>query len=170
LATHHGKPATMGALTNLRPQGSNGAMRVVLAVSVLLSVSLASASAMVGGASEDGAGRSVVTIVGSRGTFCSGALIAPDLVLSAAHCIAPGTAYKLVLYDAQRQPLLLDVKHVTTHPQFNAQSILAHRASADVALLQLAKPIPKSKVVAAQLGVPAVPISAGNRFVVAGMA
>jgi hypothetical protein len=64
---------------------------------------------------------------------------------------------------------LLDVKRVATHPQFSAQSILAHRASADVALLQLAEPIPNSKVVTAQLGVPAVPISAGNRFLVAGI-
>jgi secreted trypsin-like serine protease len=145
-------------------------MRIVLA-SALLSVSLQSASGMVGGApaTEDGAGRSVVTIIGSRGTFCSGALIAPDLVLSAAHCIAPGTAYKLVLYDAQRQPQLLDVKRVATHPQFSAQSILAHRASADVALLQLAEPISNSKVVTAPLGVPAVPISAGNRFLVIGI-
>jgi secreted trypsin-like serine protease len=139
--------------------------------SVFLSMSLAPASAMVGGApaAEDGAGRSVVTIIGSRGTFCSGALIAPDLVLSAAHCIAPGTAYKLVLYDAQRQPQLRDVKRVATHPQFSAQSILAHRASADVALLQLAEPIPNSNVATAPLGVPAVPISAGNRFMVAGI-
>jgi secreted trypsin-like serine protease len=79
------------ALTNLHPRGSNGPMRIALA-SVFLSMSLAPASTMVGDApaAEDGAGRSVVTIIGSRGTFCSGALIAPDLVLSAAHCIAPG--------------------------------------------------------------------------------
>jgi secreted trypsin-like serine protease len=52
-------------------------------------VLLSLASAMVGGAParEDGIGRGVVTIVGSRGNFCSGALIAPDLVLSAAHCV-----------------------------------------------------------------------------------
>jgi secreted trypsin-like serine protease len=144
-------------------------MRIIL-VSALLSVSLIPASAMVGGApaTEEGIGRSVVTIIGSRGTFCSGSLIAPDLVLSAAHCIAPGTAYKLVLYDGQRRPLLLDVKRVATHPQFSAQSILAHRASADVALLQLAEPVSTSKTVSL-LGVPVAPISAGNHFLVAGI-
>src|SRR5258708_19845361 len=49
------------------------------------------ASAMVGGAPafEDGVGRSVVTIIGSRGTFCTGALTAPDLPLSAPPCLMP---------------------------------------------------------------------------------
>ena len=39
----------------------------------------APASAIVGGAapSNEGVGRSVVTIVGSRGNFCTGSLIAP---------------------------------------------------------------------------------------------
>src|SRR4030081_927300 len=36
-----------------------------------------------GGPSAEGIGRSVVTIVGSRGNFCTGALIAPKLVLTA---------------------------------------------------------------------------------------
>ena len=35
-------------------------------------------------------------IVGSHGTFCTGAAIARDLVLTAAHCVQPGADYKLV--------------------------------------------------------------------------
>jgi secreted trypsin-like serine protease len=127
------------------------------------------APAMVGGAAaiEDGIGRSVVTIIGSRGTFCSGALIAPDLVLSAAHCVMPGADYKIVLYDAQRQPQLREVKRVASHPQFNVQGILAHRASADVALLLLSEPL-KAKT-PAPTAAPLEPIAAGGRFTVAGV-
>lgn len=127
------------------------------------------ASAMVGGApaAGNGIGRSVVTIVGSRGNFCSGALIAPDIVLSAAHCVSPGATYKIVTYDAQHQPKLLDVRRVATHPQFNVQGIMAHRASADVALLQLAEPMAAKPP--AQLGAPAEPIASGARFTVAGI-
>jgi hypothetical protein len=126
------------------------------------------ASAMVGGAApaEDGIGRAVVTIVGSRGNFCSGALIAPTLVLSAAHCVGPGADYKIVLYDSQRQPVLRDVKRVASHPSFNVQSIPAHRASADVALL-LAEPLPSK--IPAPLSVPREPIAAGQSFAVAGI-
>jgi hypothetical protein len=101
------------------------------------------ASAMVGGAgaTDDGVGRSVVTIISSRGTFCSGALIAPDLVLYAAHCVTPGADY--------------------------VQGILAHRASADVALLLLSEPL-KTKMPAPS-GTPLEPLAAGGRFTVAGI-
>ncbi|KIZ40219.1 peptidase S1 and S6 chymotrypsin/Hap [Rhodopseudomonas palustris] len=128
------------------------------------------AAAMVGGAAPDagGLGRSVVTIVGSRGNFCSGTVIAPALVLSAAHCVTPGADYKIVLYDAQRQPTLRDVARVAAHPDFHPQGIRAHRASADVALLQLAEPLPRSHP-PAPLGVPDEPLAAGQSFRVAGI-
>jgi secreted trypsin-like serine protease len=126
------------------------------------------ASAMVGGAPESagGLGASVITIIGSRGTFCSGALVAPDIVLTAAHCISAGTDYKIVLYDAARTPELRDVRRVAVHPRFSAQFIASHRASADVALLQLAQPLNKPVVA---LGLPSEPIAAGQSFVVAGI-
>jgi secreted trypsin-like serine protease len=146
-----------------------GALLFQLLVAVLALSAALPATAMVGGApaAEDGIGRSVVTIIGSRGTFCSGALIAPDLVLSAAHCVMPGADYKIVLYDAQRQPQLREVKRVASHPQFNVQGILAHRASADVALLLLSGPLMAK--VPAPSAVPLQPIAAGARFTVAGI-
>jgi hypothetical protein len=127
------------------------------------------AHAIVGGGapSMEGVARSVVTIVGSRGNFCTGALIAPKLVLTAAHCVQPGADYKIVEYGADRQPSLQDVKTVAIHPGFNIQAMQAHRATADVALLQLAVP-PKGKTLAA-LGSPVIPINVGSRFSIAGI-
>jgi secreted trypsin-like serine protease len=129
----------------------------------------APAYAIVGGGapSAEGIGRSIVTIVGSRGNFCTGALIAPKLVLTAAHCVQPGAIYKIVEYGADRQPQLQDVKNVATHPAFNVQAMMAHRATADVALLQLEAPA-KGKN-ASVLGVPQVPIVVGSRFTIAGI-
>jgi secreted trypsin-like serine protease len=127
------------------------------------------AHAIVGGGapSTEGVARSVVTIVGSRGNFCTGALIAPKLVLSAAHCVQPGADYKIVEYGADRQPSLQDVKAVAIHPGFNMQAMSGHRATADVALLQLAA-APKGKTPAA-LGMPNIPINVGSSFTVAGI-
>ena len=140
--------------------------RIIAALALLLSTP---ALAIVGGAvpSTDGVARSVVTIVGSRGNFCTGALIAPKLVLTAAHCVPPGADYKIVEYGADRQPLLKDVRTVAIHPGFNMQAMSGHRATADVALLQLALS-PKGKM-SAVLGLPDIPINVGSRFTIAGI-
>jgi secreted trypsin-like serine protease len=139
----------------------------MMAVSTLLLA--APAHAIVGGGAPqaEGIGRSVVTIIGSRGNFCTGALIAPKLVLTAAHCVQPGAAYKLVEYGADRQPLLQDVKSVAIHPGFNMQAMTAHRATADVALLQIESPVQRK--IPSVLGMPRIPIIAGSRFTIAGI-
>jgi secreted trypsin-like serine protease len=142
---------------------------LLLTVAGLALILCAPAYAIVGGGvpSAEGIGRSVVTIVGSRGNFCSGALIAPKLVLTVAHCVQPGATYKIVEYGADRQPQLHDVKDVAIHPSFNMQEMIAHRATADVALLQLVAS-PKGKN-ASLLGVPQAPMVAGSRFTIAGI-
>jgi Trypsin len=139
---------------------------IIAGAALLLS---ARAGAIVGGAtsSTEGIGRSVVTIVGSGGTFCTGSLIASDLVLTAAHCVQPGAVYKLLEYGPDKQPLLRDTRNVAFQPSFDMKAINAHRASADVALLQL-EAAPKDKK-PAMLGIPKTPLVAGNHFTIAGV-
>jgi secreted trypsin-like serine protease len=139
---------------------------IITGLALLLS---APAHAIVGGGapSTDGVSRSIVTIVGSRGNFCTGALIAPKLVLTAAHCVQPGAEYKIVEYGADRQPTLQDVRSVALHPGFNMQAMQAHRATADVALLHLAAPA--SGKTPSVLGMPNIPIMVGSRFTIAGI-
>jgi secreted trypsin-like serine protease len=158
------------------PLGERGAsgygstvMKLLSCMAVAASLLLARpAGAIVGGAapSTDGVSRSIVTIVGSRGNFCSGALIAPTLVLTVAHCVQGGAEYKIVEYGANRQPQLRDVTTVATHPQFVMQAMLAHRATADVALLQLKSP---AKEKSAVLGAPQLPLVPGAKFTIAGI-
>ena len=141
--------------------------RPALALAFALIAHPASAIVGGGGAPAENISRAVVTIIGSRGTFCTGSLIAQDLVLTAAHCVLPGADYKVIL-PGETPPRLLDVKRMASHPQFNVAGILAHRASADVALLQLAAPLPASKA-PAPLGAPVIPIEVGSRFTIAGV-
>ena len=135
---------------------------------VILSV-LASlpAAAMVGGAPPAGDfARAAVMIVGSRGNACTGTLVARDLVLTAAHCVPPGFDYKLVHYDAQRQPSLRDIARIERHPQFSQKTFDNHIATADVALIKLAAPAQNNAQGTLFSGTFAV--APGDRFSVAG--
>ena len=121
--------------------------RAALALCLLVAPVSGLAFAMVGGApqADPAIARHVVLLVGSRGNSCSGVAIARDLVLTAAHCVLPGADYKLVVFDAADQPQLKDVVTVARHPQFNLATLLAHRATADVALLKLAAALPPAR-------------------------
>lgn len=143
--------------------------RLIRATAFLTLLVATPAFAIVGGGapSTDGVARAVVTIVGSRGNFCTGALIAPKVVLTAAHCVQPGADYKIVDYGPDRQPKLQDVKTVAIHPGFRMQAMTNHVATADVALLQLA--VPAAGKAPAVLGMPNIPIQVGGRFTVAGV-
>jgi hypothetical protein len=143
----------------------------IIAISTAIGLAFATPSgAIVGGGvpSAEGIGRNVVTIVGSRGNFCSGTMIAPAIVLTAAHCVQGDATYKIVEYDARRTPQLRDVAEVATHPQFNLKTMLAHRATADVALLRLASPMAAARQ-PHPIGPPRSPIEAGGLFTVAGI-
>jgi hypothetical protein len=129
----------------------------------------APAAAMVGGAppDADGVPRHTIMILGSAGTFCTGAAIARDLVLTAAHCVLPGAAYKFVDVAGGKLMTSQDVAKVVAHPQFDLKTFNANRATADLALLKFAQPLPESILPVALIG--ARPrVAVGEAFVVLG--
>jgi secreted trypsin-like serine protease len=102
----------------------------------------------------------VVMIAGAPGV-CSGVAIAPDLVLTAAHCVSKSGSYKIAALDERRRMTARAVEKTAAHPQF------APRDDApDVALVKLAaKPPPKLMPVPfSERRV----ITVGDHFIVAG--
>ncbi len=129
----------------------------------------APAAAMVGGArpGPDGAGRSVVMILGSYGTACTATAIARDLLLTAAHCVEPGADYKLAEKTKAGMPSLKAISRIERDPQFDLRRLLHHLATADVAVAKLAQPLPEN-ISPVPLDDATRPVVAGEVLVVAG--
>jgi hypothetical protein len=137
-------------------------MRRVLATLATLFLPAASAAAMVGGATLPDASiaRHVVLIVGGH-SLCTGVVIAPDLVLTAAHCVLENGKYRLVTFEGRR-PAVKDVARVVPHPQFSPRI-----EAPDLALVKLAAP-PSPTLIPAPFSDRRAPPSVGERFLVAG--
>jgi trypsin len=136
---------------------------------LIAALAMVPAHAMVGGAqpAADGAGRSVVMILGSGGTACTATAIARDLLLTAAHCVQPGADYKLVASTPGERPVLKDIARIERDPQFDLKRLFGHLATADVALIKLAEPLP-IKIPPVPLGAEEEPVAVGDALVVAG--
>ncbi len=157
--------------------GAAGARAAIMARAAALWISAAAscvgtavpAEAMVGGAppAADGAGKSVVMILGSHGTACTATAIGHDLLLTAAHCVQPGSDYKLASISADGQVALKDIARIARNPQFDIRRLFSHLATADVALAKLAQPLPE-KIPPAPLDGATLPIAPGDQLVVAG--
>jgi hypothetical protein len=141
--------------------------RVVAALACLFAL-VAPAAAIVGGAepASEALARHVVMVVGARGSACTGTAIARDLVLTAAHCLMSGARHTVVAPDAARRPRMIPVESFERHPEFDLETALARRETADVALVKLAELLP-ARVSPALLGARDY-FLIGDRFIVAG--
>lgn len=89
----------------------------------------------------DGLRSSVVQIESSRGELCSGALIAPDLILTAAHCVLQRAAYRVVLVDRRFRRVSVRAVAAAMHPAFVPGTTPRTQPGIDLAILKLAEPL-----------------------------
>jgi hypothetical protein len=156
---------TASSAASIRP-----AALCLLAGLFAAAASIAPAVAMVGGAQQatGGVARSLVMIVGSYGTACTATAVAPDLLLTAAHCVQPSADYKLAELSAGVKPTFKDIARIARDPQFDIKKLFGHVATADVALAKLAQPLPAKLFSPLALDEAALPPRAGDSFLVAG--
>src|SRR6516164_8096734 len=101
--------------------GKSGRSRALVALACL-AFPATPAGAIVGGApfADQAIARHVVLIVGGH-SLCTGVAIAPDLVLTAAHCVLGNGKYRLLAFEGRR-PVVKDVASVAPHPQFSPRA------------------------------------------------
>ena len=139
-------------------------MHRTLAASLLLFLS-APALAITGNAppATGWAARPIVMVIDGRGDLCTGTALTRDLVLTAAHCVALPIPYKVRAYQ---DGATIDVRQVMRHPGFTMAAYAASRATADIALIKLASPLPDI-IVPAGLAA-ARRVAAGETLTIAG--
>jgi len=135
-------------------------------VSALFALLLAAPAFAVTGNAPPAAGwaaRAIVMIVDARDDLCTGTALARDLVLTAAHCVTRSVDYQVKAYQ---NGVAIPVRTIVRHPRFDYASYAASRATADVALIKLAAPLPDI-VIPAALAAPRR-VAAGETLTIAG--
>ncbi|MFG1400308.1 S1 family peptidase [Xanthobacter sediminis] len=142
-----GASAALEALASFGTLAARGAPAILRAfsVSALLGISALGAlpaRAMVGGAPAGaGIAAHAAMLVSTRGAACTATVLAPDLLLTAAHCVEPEADYAVAIVD-DGPPKLFPAARVAVHPRFSADQFRTRRPTPDLALVKLSEPLP----------------------------
>ncbi len=145
--------------------------RLLLSLAALSCLGLAGlslpAQAIVGGAPADAELKAATAmIVSTRGAACTGVVLAPTVLLTAAHCVQPAADYAVVVFEASG-PRLIPISRIAVHPGFDPNSFETRRPTPDLALARLSESLPASFRPATLTSEVALPARRGG-FVIAG--
>jgi hypothetical protein len=115
---------------------------VRLCAALLLAGWAGTARGIVGGQTGGPLEESAVMVLHDRGGICTGVVVAPDVILTAAHCVPQGAQLR-VHYREAGQPVLLETQSVLRHPGYRANAVKERTRSIDLALVKLRAPLPR---------------------------
>ena len=140
------------------------ASRVLLVFALLLPLP---AAALIGGQPAPASiAAQTALIVSTRGASCTGAVLTRDLVLTAAHCVAPKSDYAIVVFEVTG-PKIVPVSRIELHPRFDPDHFRTRRPTPDLALVKISQPLPAT-FRAARLARDGAAPKAGDTFLLAG--
>ncbi len=127
-------------------------LRRLLSLSALLAVFGASgaqdAAAIVGRTREGGPFADRIVMVLTRAAegsgFCSGVVLGPRIVLTAAHCLRPAPDMLVFYRDSEGKPVLTPVVQESAHPKYRADAVRQRVVSIDLGLIETETPLPTS--------------------------
>ena len=103
------------------------------------------AFALVGPAVEDPSYADHVVMVlkraVGRASFCTGVVLAPRVILTAAHCVAAIGDMRVHYRDDAGRPVLIEVDAIAVHPGYRADAAARRVVSIDLALVRTRTPI-----------------------------
>ncbi len=115
-----------------------------LALVAALATPFAPARALIGG-EPDGrfADRVAMVLIrgGDKAGFCTGLVLSPRVLLTAAHCLRPLRDMAVHYRDAAGAPVVIPVDAAISHPLYRADAIKARALSIDLALIRTARPL-----------------------------
>jgi hypothetical protein len=123
----------------------NRRKRLAAAGAAALLAAIAPAGAVVG-PSESGdrfADRVVMVLArgGEREGVCTGIVLGPRVVLTAAHCLGPTRDMAIYYRDGVGKPALIAVAAAATHPLYRADAIVTRQVSIYLALIETETPL-----------------------------
>jgi hypothetical protein len=105
-------------------------------------------------------------IVSTRGSICSAAVIARNLLLTAGHCVGPKADYAVSIDDGLG-PRIVPITDIKLHPKYDPQQFEKLKPSPDMAIVKISEPLP-ARFRPARLATEQALPKAGDTFMLAG--